>query len=209
MDIKGFGMAGRKRRSWINEDKRTICQQTIAPGVSVAQVARRYALNANQIFNWLKDASFAPSPENTAIDTVDFPPIDVCDESTANCLPSIVESVKINQSNGCIEIALSNGHRLTVEGSFEGDALARLLKGNARNSRLQRLCASSWSWQKRCCVTAGNGSKYRPVVVAPKTGPSCARKRPNRSLMIWKHGCMRSYPKYPANRHWPKQSAMR
>ncbi|MCP4080492.1 MAG: transposase [Planctomycetaceae bacterium] len=51
MDIRDFVMAGRKRRSWSVEDKRAICHQTIAPGVSVAQVARRYALNANQIFN--------------------------------------------------------------------------------------------------------------------------------------------------------------
>ncbi len=28
-----------------------------------------------------------------------------------------------------IEIILANGHQLTVEGGFDGDALARLLKG--------------------------------------------------------------------------------
>jgi len=45
----------------------------------------------------------------------------------------VLEPEKANQSNGHphgrIEIALSNGHRLTVEGDFDGDALARLLKG--------------------------------------------------------------------------------
>jgi len=56
-------MAGRKRRTWSDDDKRTICQQTVASGVSIAQVARRYALNANQIFNWLKDERFSPSPD--------------------------------------------------------------------------------------------------------------------------------------------------
>jgi hypothetical protein len=40
MDIKGFGMASRKRRSWSNENKRTICQQTIASGVSATQVSK-------------------------------------------------------------------------------------------------------------------------------------------------------------------------
>ena len=33
----------RKRRSWSDDEKREICQQTTVPGVSVAQVARRYA----------------------------------------------------------------------------------------------------------------------------------------------------------------------
>jgi transposase len=50
-----------KYRLWSAEEKRSICQQTRAPGVSVAQVARRYALNANLIFKWLKDSRFAPA----------------------------------------------------------------------------------------------------------------------------------------------------
>ena len=44
----------RKRRKWSNDEKRRICAQTIVRGVSVAQVALRYDLNANQIFNWMR-----------------------------------------------------------------------------------------------------------------------------------------------------------
>lgn len=47
---------------WADEEKRSICFQTAAPGVSVAQVARRYAVNANLIFKWLRDARYAPDP---------------------------------------------------------------------------------------------------------------------------------------------------
>ena len=50
----------RKYRLWIAEEKRSICAQTQAPGVSVAQVARRYSMNANLIFKWLKDPRYAP-----------------------------------------------------------------------------------------------------------------------------------------------------
>jgi transposase len=35
-----------------------ICAQTRVASVSVGQVARRYDVNANQIFNWLEDAKF-------------------------------------------------------------------------------------------------------------------------------------------------------
>ncbi|WP_241649219.1 transposase, partial [Paenirhodobacter populi] len=42
-------------RLWTDDEKRSICFQTTAPGVSVAQVARRYAVNANLIFKWLRD----------------------------------------------------------------------------------------------------------------------------------------------------------
>jgi Transposase len=52
----GVGIAaGALRRSV------SICRETRAPGVSVAQVARRHALNANLIFKWLKDRRFAPA----------------------------------------------------------------------------------------------------------------------------------------------------
>lgn len=51
----------RVRPSWIDEEKRSICLQTPAPGMSVAQVALRYAMNAKLDFSWLKDARFAPS----------------------------------------------------------------------------------------------------------------------------------------------------
>ena len=37
-----------------------ICVQARLPGVSVSQVARRYDVNANLVFSWLKDARFAP-----------------------------------------------------------------------------------------------------------------------------------------------------
>ena len=56
-------MARRTKRLWTDEEKRSICFQTTAAGVSVAQVARRYAINANMIFKWLRDPRYAPDPE--------------------------------------------------------------------------------------------------------------------------------------------------
>jgi len=46
---------GLKKRVWSDEEKRTICEQTLTLGVSVAQVARRCSMNANLIFKWSKD----------------------------------------------------------------------------------------------------------------------------------------------------------
>jgi len=64
------GKKGQKKRVWSDDEKRTICAQTLTAGVSVAQVARRYSMNANLIFKWLKDSRFAPveggaSPEES------------------------------------------------------------------------------------------------------------------------------------------------
>src|SRR3982750_4585265 len=59
----------RRYRRWSAEEKRSICRETRAPGVSVAQVARRHALNANLIFKWLKDGRFGRA------DGVEAPPV--------------------------------------------------------------------------------------------------------------------------------------
>ena len=48
----------RKRRVWSDDEKRTICSQTRVPGVSVSQVARRYDVNANLVFKWLREGWF-------------------------------------------------------------------------------------------------------------------------------------------------------
>ena len=122
-------MGDRKRRSWSDDEKRSICLQTQAAGVSVAQVGRRYAMNANQIFNWLKDERFAPPPENPPVDTAVFLPVEVCSEPPVQCLPSVAEPAPTGRTNRRLEITLCGGHRLTVEGDFDGAELARLLRG--------------------------------------------------------------------------------
>ena len=61
VDTKKRSMARRASWLWSDEEKRSICFRTAAPGVSVAQVARRYAMNANMVFTWLRDPRYAPA----------------------------------------------------------------------------------------------------------------------------------------------------
>ena len=129
-------MSGRrKKRFWSEEEKRSICEQTLAPGVSVAQVGRRYALNANMIFKWLKDPRFAPQ----VVDVEPVPaflPVEISegavDAPSSPMLPPSPPAAPCaggGVSLGRIEIELSGGHRITAAGDFDPDALARLLKG--------------------------------------------------------------------------------
>ncbi|MCP5085831.1 MAG: transposase [Rhodobacteraceae bacterium] len=114
-----------KKRRWPDEEKRSICFQTTAAGVSVAQVARRYAMNANLIFKWLKDERYAPDADAVPEDSEPvFLPVEV--ESSTTLVPALV-----TVPAGRIEIELSCGHRITAEGGFDVDVLARLLKGLA------------------------------------------------------------------------------
>jgi transposase-like protein len=51
----GMTATGRRRnRSWPEALKREIVAASFAPGASVSVVARRYDVNANQVFSWRK-----------------------------------------------------------------------------------------------------------------------------------------------------------
>ena len=125
-------MARRKRRSWSDEEMRSICLQTLTPGVSVSQIARRYAMSANLILKWLKDPRFQPDNLEIEVEESAFLPVEISTEFEAT-LTTEPQSMSERDSYSCsgprIEIVTVDGHRLTVEGGFDGDALARLLKG--------------------------------------------------------------------------------
>ncbi len=118
-------MARKKRRTWSDEEKISICLQTRVPGVSVSQVARRYAMSGNQIFNWLKDVRFAPPAADASDEDEVFLPITVSNDTAPE--PAAAYS-PVSPPPSRLEIALNGGHRLSVEGHFDGAELARLLK---------------------------------------------------------------------------------
>lgn len=119
----GDCVARRAKRLWTDEEKRSICFQTVAPGVSVAQVARRYAMNANLIFKWLRDPRFAPelSSASALADEGRFLPVEIVADPKAPPGAPAVE--------GHIEIELAGGHRLRISGPYDPDAVARLIRG--------------------------------------------------------------------------------
>jgi transposase len=51
-------MSRRKKRFWADEEKREIFAQATTPGMSVAQIARRYAVNANLFFQMVEGSAF-------------------------------------------------------------------------------------------------------------------------------------------------------
>ena len=117
-------MGDRKRRFWSDEEKHSICLQASAPGVSVAQVARRYSMNANLIFTWLRDERFAPVVEGEPEPA--FLPVEISHDVRAE-EPSLSKCPSV--SSGRLHIELAGGHRVIAEGGFDADALGRLLKG--------------------------------------------------------------------------------
>ena len=129
------GKKGQKKRVWSDDEKRSICLQTRAPGVSVAQVARRYAMNANLIHTWLRDPHFAPADEpdeTTATEDAVFLPVEVEGVTVvADPTPAPQQAVPAAPLTAHrVDIALSDGRRILGE-----TGILQLL-GRAKSSSL-------------------------------------------------------------------------
>ena len=123
---------GGKKRFWSDEEKVSICLQTKAPGVSVAQVARRYAMNANLIHNWLRDPRFAPDDETAETEVADFLPVEIEGISSPAPLPHLPAPPTVSGtplSAQRVDITLSDGRRILVEGTTALSAVLSLVEG--------------------------------------------------------------------------------
>ena len=112
-----MGQKRRSRRFWDDDEKRRIVAQTRVPGVSVSQVARRYDVNANMVFKWLRDPRFNALEGAAA----SFLPVEVISGP-------VTPVMDVAEPGGRIEITLAGGHRLNVSGPYDPEALARLIR---------------------------------------------------------------------------------
>ena len=143
------------RRSWPGGEKRRIVEEAFRPGASVADVARRYGLNANQVFNWRRralaaaktrsrSAALVPRGEVSAAPATAFLPIGTIgqtnDEAASLVSPPAVAAAGAEHldhltaprpaptgSTGLIEIDLTCGTRLRVDAFVNERALRRVL----------------------------------------------------------------------------------
>ncbi len=111
-------MGRRVRRFWSEDENRRIVAQSYAPGVSVSVVARRYDVNANLIFTWRRDPRYKPAAD--AEGAPSFLPVEVVSDPPPPEPPAAPD--------GRIEIALPSGHRVSASGSFDVDALCRVVR---------------------------------------------------------------------------------
>ena len=113
--------AGRKRRSWSVEKKRRIVDESLEDGASIAEVARRHGLNANQLFTWRRQFGFEPR-DSDPNELAPILPVMIVADTTASG----------HGRHGQMEIVLTGGDRIIVWADVETAALARVLKAMVR-----------------------------------------------------------------------------
>ena len=105
----------RRHRSWPEAVKREIVSATLVPGSSVSMVARRYDVNANQVFAWrrrYREVAAAPAELRLLPVTV---------------TPDHSEGMAPVRAGELIEIVLTGGYRLRVGEGVQAATLRLVL----------------------------------------------------------------------------------
>src|ERR1700689_1892413 len=138
--------AGERRRTRSLEERKRIVEEALAPGVSVAAIARRHGLNANLIFKWIRrsregwrDRGRESANEKPVVVVPPearppaFIPVKLLELDAASAPPrSDVAAKPARQTRrgarrGAMEIRLPNGAKVSLDADVDAEALRRVL----------------------------------------------------------------------------------
>src|ERR1044071_3707906 len=111
----GTNKRRRRHRSWPEALKREIVAASLVPGASVSRVARRYDVNANQVFAWrrrYRDGAAEPAELRLLRGTV---------------TPDRPERTDPAGGSELIEIVLGGGYRVRVSDGVQAATLRLVL----------------------------------------------------------------------------------
>jgi transposase len=108
------------------EEKIRIVTESRLPGASVAEVARRYGVNANQVFTWRlqQEQGVLGRRKRGRPAAVKLLPVQVRSETQE---PPAEAGVAAPASEGRIEITLADGVRIAIRGAVSSEQLHQVL----------------------------------------------------------------------------------
>ncbi len=132
MDTSKTQSAGKRRYRSI-ELKRRIVEETLEPGTSVAVIARRHGVNANQVFSWRRQyqrgelvATIQEAREAPLLPVQIHQPAEAAGSEIAN-------ATEAPAAENCLEIEFSGGRHLRVWGRADPEALRTAIRELSRS----------------------------------------------------------------------------
>jgi transposase len=138
--------AGERRRTRSLDERKRIVEEALAPGVSVAAVARRHGLNANLIFKWIRRSRegwrdrrrepakempvVAAPPERGGPAFVTVKRLELDAASTppsSDVIAKPARQTRRGVGRGAMEISLPNGAKVSLDAEVDAEALRRVL----------------------------------------------------------------------------------
>ena len=141
------GGTGERRRTRSLDERKRIVEEALAPGASVAAVARRHGLNANLIFKWIRraregwldrrrepaKAKIVASATPEAIGPA-FVPVKLLELNATPRRRRLRTSGRSRRGQtrrsarrGAMEISLPNGAKVSLDADVDAEALRRVL----------------------------------------------------------------------------------
>lgn len=117
-----------KRRYRTPEEKRRMVEGVLSSGESVAVMARRYGVNANQLFHWRKlyqAGLLGTAPCEATKSDLRLLPVTVSDESGNE---QVREQVSSEHAPGTINIELPGRALVSVEGQVDPNIVRAVLE---------------------------------------------------------------------------------
>ncbi len=119
-----------RRRRWSYEEKVRLVEETLAPGMTVSEVARRHGVAQSLLFSWRRQAREGRLGGTEAAPLLI--PVQVASpEALERCASGSREvaapMARQRRSVGLIEIDLGDGRRVRVGRDVDEDALRRVL----------------------------------------------------------------------------------
>lgn len=121
-----------RRRTWSDEQKLLIVQESLRPGVVVAQVARRWAIGSGQLYTWRKQLLSAAAGSFIPCEIIGDggPPESATLPAPASA--SMAEDTTADAA-GVIEVVLHGGRTLRVIGAADAETLKLVLDALLRS----------------------------------------------------------------------------
>jgi transposase len=137
---------GERRRTRSLDERKRIVVEALAPGASVAAVARRHGLNANLIFKWIRrscegwrDQRREPAKEKPVVvvppegGAPTFVPVKLLALDAPSAPPPsevmarTARQTRRGAGRGAMEISLPNGAKVSLDADVDAEALRRVL----------------------------------------------------------------------------------
>ena len=112
----------RRRRS--AQERRLIVEETLLPGASVARVARKHGVNANQVFGWRK--LYESGRLGASVSGMTLLPVRVTEEHAP---VEELSTAPVPAPSGTIRIELPGRALISLEGQVELAMIRAVLKG--------------------------------------------------------------------------------
>jgi len=116
-----------RRRRWSYEEKVRLVEETLSPGVTVSDVARRHGVAQSLLFAWRRQAREGRLGGPEAAPLLVPVRIGATDAASPPVNPGPPPAARPRRAVGLIEIELGDGRRVRVGRDVDGEALRCVL----------------------------------------------------------------------------------